>query len=232
MALRDHFQRPLSAHTRWSALLNAWATRLAADLNGRLPERFFAEPNVQFGIEIDVAACEDPRGPVARSPSWQVGPPLATLPFSRTSDVVEVRVFGDEAGPVLVGAIELVSPSNKDPPEQRSAFVSKCDAYLQRGVGLVIVDVVTSRRENLHRELLARFGSGRSPTNGSDPELYAAAYHGVEREGQAVLDLWEEPLALGAALPTVPLWLRGLGCLPVELQLTYEGTARDLRLPA
>src|SRR5690606_29281942 len=99
MALRDHFLPPLSTHRRWSAFLNAWATRLTTDLNERLPERFFADPNVQFGIEFDVAAFEDPRGSTARPPSWQAGPPVATLPFPRTSDVVEVRVFGDEAGP-------------------------------------------------------------------------------------------------------------------------------------
>jgi hypothetical protein len=55
------------------------------------------------------------------------------------TDLVEVQVFSDSEGPTPVGAIELVSPSNKDRPAERDAFVSKCASYLQQGVGLVIV---------------------------------------------------------------------------------------------
>ena len=56
---------------------------------------------------------------------------------------------------ILAAAIELVSPSNRDRPEARRAFVAKCASYLQRGAGLVIVDVVTDRLANLHEELSA-----------------------------------------------------------------------------
>jgi hypothetical protein len=55
MVLLDHFRPPLSSRRHWHAFHNAWATYLATDLNQKLPEGFFAEPNVQFGIEIDVA---------------------------------------------------------------------------------------------------------------------------------------------------------------------------------
>ena len=54
MPLLDHFQPPLSTRRHWHAFHNAWATSLAADLNQRLPEGYFVEPNVQFGIEIDM----------------------------------------------------------------------------------------------------------------------------------------------------------------------------------
>jgi hypothetical protein len=33
-------------------------------------------------------------------------------------------------------------------------FAAKCTAYLQQGVGLVVVDVVTERRDRLHAELM------------------------------------------------------------------------------
>ena len=55
----------------------------------------------------------------------------------------------------LVAVVELVSPGNKDRPEHRQAFVTKCAAYLQEQVNIVMVDVVTTRHANLHRELLA-----------------------------------------------------------------------------
>jgi hypothetical protein len=57
--LQDHYQPPLSGRRHWQAFHNAWATKLAEDLNLKLPERYFAEPNVQFGIEIDVATLKD-----------------------------------------------------------------------------------------------------------------------------------------------------------------------------
>src|SRR5437773_1619937 len=59
MALQDHFRPPLSMRRHWHAFHNAWATYIASDLNQQLPEGYFAEANVQFGIEIDVAAFEE-----------------------------------------------------------------------------------------------------------------------------------------------------------------------------
>jgi len=56
MVLQDHFRPPLSVRRQWHAFHNAWATYISSDLNQRLPEGYFAEANVQFGIEIDVAA--------------------------------------------------------------------------------------------------------------------------------------------------------------------------------
>src|SRR5207237_2747385 len=50
MALQDHFHPPLSLRRHWHAFHNAWATYLSSDLNRQLPEGYFAEPNVQFGI--------------------------------------------------------------------------------------------------------------------------------------------------------------------------------------
>ena len=46
----------------------------------------------------------------------------------------------------LVAVVELVSPSNKDRPESRRAFAAKTAAYLQRGVGLIILDIVTGQQ--------------------------------------------------------------------------------------
>jgi hypothetical protein len=231
MPLYDHFQPPLSLRRHWHAFHNAWSTYLASYLNEQLPSGYFAEANVQFGIEIDVATWEEvgpaPGDTVA---GWSAPAPTQTVPVTLLGDVVEVLVFDREGGPTLVGAIELVSPANKDRPEHRDAFVSKCAAYLQQGAGLVVVDVVTSRRLNLHEPLLARLAApGTAPL---DADLYAVAYRLVERSGEPSLDLWEHALEVGQPLPTVPLWLRGGLCLPVDLGATYERTCREQRILA
>src|SRR5262245_9728908 len=156
--LQDHFQPPLSLRRHWHAFHNAWATYLASDLNQRLPEGYFAEANVQFGIQIDVAAFEEPGALPQVAPSdghdpsagshggWAVPAPTLTVSIALLTDLVEVLVFDREAGPTLAGAIELVSPANKDRPAHRDAFVTKCAVYLQQGIGLILVDVVTDRK--------------------------------------------------------------------------------------
>jgi hypothetical protein len=237
VALRDHFRPPLGAQRHWHSFHSAWATAIAAGLNQRLPEGYFAEPNVQFGIEIDVATFEE-TGPIASSgPSplaggldsgWSAPAPVRTVPLALLTDVVEVQIFTKEGGPTLVGAVELVSPANKDRAAYRDAFVSKCAAYLQRGVGLAIVDVVTERLANLHDELLARVGE---PVASGLGGLYAAAYRPVERDGQPRLDVWQEPLAVGRPFPVLPLWLRGDLCLPLDLPAAYTRACQDVRLP-
>ncbi len=233
MELQDHFQPPLSVRRHWHSFHNAWATYIASDLNQRLPDGYFAEPNVQFGIEIDVATFEETATQTIQpsaltSHGWTPPAPDQTVPFELSHDRAEVTIFNQEAGPVLAGAIELVSPANKDRPAHRTAFAAKCITYLQQGVGLILVDVVTSRRANLHDELLASLAAPEASTLKTD--LYAVAYRLVERHETPSLDIWGEALAIGSPLPTLPLWLSGAVCLPVDLGATYDRTCREQRL--
>lgn len=112
--LQDHFRPPLSARRHWHAFHNAWATYLASDLNALLPEGYFAEPNVQFGMEIDVAAFEEGETASVAIQGWNPPAPLQTIPFAVVTDVVEVLLYDGREGPALAAAIELVSPANKD----------------------------------------------------------------------------------------------------------------------
>jgi hypothetical protein len=229
MNLLDHFCPPLSVRRHWHAFHNAWSTYLASHLNEQLPEGYFAEPNVQFGIEIDVATFEEGNGHAqSLRPSWQVPAPTQTIPISVMTDIVEVLVYSREGGPLLAGAIELVSPANKDRPDHREAFVSKCAAYIQQGIGLLIVDVVTDRLANLHEALLARLNPSQPASEKSS--LYTSAYRLVEHEETPKLEMWYQPLAVGETLPTMPLWLRGSQCLAVDLHATYERTCREQRI--
>jgi hypothetical protein len=235
MPLLDHFRPPLVPYRHWHSFHNGWAARIAADLNQRLPKGWFAEPNVLFGIEVDVATFEDTRHsdseggapPPPSTDGWVPPAPVFSTPFEPTTETVEISIFNSEAGLTLTGAIELVSPGNKDRPASREAFVSKCQTYLRQGVGLVVVDAVTTHHAQLHQELLARLAA---PHPAFGEPLYAAAYRLVEREGHHGLDVWQEALALGAALPTMPLWLRPGLCLPVNLNATYEQTCLEQRI--
>jgi hypothetical protein len=60
--------------------------------------------------------------------------------------------------------------------------------------------------------------------------LYAVAYRPVRREGREEIDLWPRALALGAALPVLPLALNAEVSLPVDLEATYMDACQRRRL--
>ena len=77
--------------------------------------------------------------------------------------------------------IELVSPRNKDRAEAREAFAAKCAAYLQLGVGLLVIDIVTNRHANLHNTLASLLHWPAAVALPAETTLYAASYHPVRR---------------------------------------------------
>src|SRR5712691_6526093 len=97
----------------------------------------------------------------------------------------------------LVAAVELVSPRNKDRPESRRSFAAKCAAYLQRGIGLIVVDIVTGRQFNLHNELVQLLMLGEEFTLPAEALLYALAYRPIRRKETDLIDVWPATLALG-----------------------------------
>src|ERR1700722_11736356 len=103
MPLLDHFHPPLSERRHWHSFHNSWATYLSSQLNALLPEGYFAEANVQFGVEIDVAAFEEVGAPSPLA-GWSPPPPHASLSLALSGAVVEVNVFSRREGPVLAGA--------------------------------------------------------------------------------------------------------------------------------
>jgi hypothetical protein len=229
MPLLDHFHPPLSQRRHWQSFHSAWATALALDLNQLLPPGYFAEPYAHYRVEIDVATYDEDGGTAVDAPSaWTPPAPTQTLPLPVLTDLVGVHVFSESGGPTLAAAVELVSPSNKDRPATRDAFVNKCASYLHERVGLVIVDIVTEYSNNLHAALLRRVTEYGQPKAAG--RTYAVAYRPVEREAEAVFEMWEYDVQVGQPLPTVPLWLKGGGRFPLDLDGTYERVVSGMRL--
>jgi len=134
-----------------------------------------------------------------------------TVPFD------EVLVYDEKRHSRLVAAIEIVSPANKDRPEHRRAFVSKCVGLLQERVSVVIVDVVTTRTPNLYGELLDLIGHSDPFLSPEPPSLYAVACRMTKRANEWLLETWAQSLNLGQPLPTMPLWLADNLAVPLEL---------------
>jgi hypothetical protein len=243
MPLRDHFHPPLRDSHHWEGFHSAWVNTLVRHLNLRhLPARYRAEPQVHLGaqVEVDMATFEGETAPASEAAPgngiatavW--APPRPTQSFAvgfPAQDLFEVRVYDDQRGSRLVAAVELVSPSNKDRAAHRRAFAVKCAAYLQQGVALVVVDVVTDRRENLHAELMGLLQLAGTTPWPEATHLYAVAYRTTKERDDWRMDTWPEALAPGAALPTLPLWLAADLAVPLELEAAYEETRQVLRVP-
>lgn len=203
--LRDHFRPPLTKITTWEALHAGWPMVIVQQLRKQLPAGYVAEPGVHRGSQVETELPDD--------------------------DEYEVRVYDRERDRRLVAAVEIVSPGNKDRPEKRNAFVGKCAALLRNGVAVSIVDLVTSRQFNLYAELIAFIGQS-DPTLGPEPPpTYAASCRWVQGEKRARLETWSHVLAVGRPLPTLPLWLTDVRCVPLDLEPSYEKACDDLCIP-
>jgi hypothetical protein len=215
-------------------------------LNRKLPARFVAHPRVRLGTfaEVDVSTYEYQEHATALGDNGNGGvatavwaPPRPTLEVATdlpAQDEFEVRVYDTEKAQRLVAAVELVSPANKDRPEHRRAFVTKCVALLQNQVSVTIVDVVTNRNNNLYGEMLDEIGQS-DPSLGEEPSaIYAvscrATKTGFKPSDGWQLQTWLHPLQVGQPLPTLPLWLTSNYSVPLELEETYEDTCKGLRV--
>jgi hypothetical protein len=144
-----------------------------------------------------------------------------TVPFDFPDDL-EIQVFDSRESKTLVAVIELVSPGNKDRVESRMAFVEKCAAYLHRGVGVGILDIVSKRRFNLHNELLRRLNIERTYLLSDECATYAVSYRPTRRQDVNLLDGWTFALSIGQSLPDLPLALKGSQVVMLPLEDTYQ----------
>ena len=237
MPLLDHFRPPVRDRVQWNEFHSNWATRIADRLTELLPSEFLA---VEFakgsgGVEIDVAAFRPGSGErngtrdQPSAPDWQPPPATASIP-TVFPERFEVRVVRLSGGRQLVGAIELISPGNKDSDDVRTAFAEKVASYIHEGVSVIVIDVVTERRANLHNEIARLIGEPDRIGLPADTDLYAVSYRPVLRDGRPEVDLWFATFSVGDPLPTMPLRLTGDLFVPVEFEATYTEACRRRRL--
>ena len=245
MPLRDLFRPPLSETTTWKTFHDNWLVKTVDRLNESvLPAGYRAQSARHLGTQIEADAVtlerrDDPGpGPTNGAGGVAVASPVYAPPAAPLTgdvsftdpDLFEGKVYRGRGGWNLVAAVELVSESNKDREDTRRAFAVKCASYLQTGVSVVVIDVVTTRQADLHDELCSLLDLP-DPLRWAGPGgLQAVAYRTVRRGERVQLDAWPFPLAVGRSLPTVPMWLASDLAVPLELEPTYEAACRSLRI--
>jgi hypothetical protein len=168
MPLRDHFRSPVNGTHSWDEVHGGWPMEIVRDLTKILPAGFRAAPKVHLGspFEVDVRTYDlDARQLHGSADSGEGAPAVIASPSPTLTveadlaeqDEYEVRIYDAERGRLLVAAIEIVSPSNKDRPTEREMFVGKVASLLQQGVCVSLVDLVSvrqARQANLYADLL------------------------------------------------------------------------------
>jgi hypothetical protein len=237
MPLRDHFDPAIPHELRWESFHSTWPITIVRRLNRHvLSAPYKAAPSIRLGAEgnVDVGAregrVEDAMEKTASAGSVAVyAPPRPALSFEADlsqEDLFEVQVF-DDAGAHLVAAIEFISPRNKDRPQSRHEFVVKCASLLKAEVSLVLIDIVTTRRANLLKELM-EYLEIRDLSHPLQGHLYGCSLLPRGSKGHAKVDVWPEALQVGHVLPTMPLWLRDDLAVALDLESTYQETWGDL----
>lgn len=243
MPLRDHFHPPISRNHRWGSVHGGWPMEIVRTLFDRLPPGFQAEPRVYLGspVEIDIGTLEsEDRDQEVFAGQGDGGtatltarPPTLTVEANLSEqDQYEVLIYDDEMRQRLVAAIEIVSPSNKDRPATRRAFLGKAIELLQQGVCVSFVDIVSNKEFNLYAELLAELGLADPNLPAPPPHLYAVTFRARRRSRRrlALLDAWFDPMTVGQPLPTIPLWLSPTLGVDLPLEPSYQETCRLLRI--
>ena len=244
MPLRDHFRSPLDDVRSWDELHGGWPMVIVQHLSKILPEPYFAGPGVYLGrFEVDIGTFDRQNvrpSNVAPDIAQESGtavmtyaPPKPTSilePRLPNQDVYEVRVFDSKRNRRLVAAIEIVSPSNKDRPENRAGFVSKVAKLLYQDVSVSIVDIVTTSHFSLYEDLLT-MGDVNTMHEGRElSTTYAVTMRMRYENTKRLMDSWHYPLAVGLPLPTLPIWLSETLAVGLELEAVYEDTCKALRI--
>ena len=136
--------------------------------------------------------------------------------YRRKQTSIAIRhVSGDR----IVAMIEIVSPGNKSSRHAMRSFVEKAAELLGRGVHLLIVDLFPPGPRDphgIHAAVWDEF-AGQEYMPPADKPLTVAAY-----ETALSIRTYVQPVAVGDALPDMPLFLQPNGCVQAPLEATYQ----------
>ncbi len=210
-----------------------WVTEIARALNrGILPPSYYALPEqLASGLGPDVLTLHRPggNGTPKRAGAPEGGVALAVAPPRvRIRMRAEANQYAGKAKAVMIhhvsnhqvlAMVEIISPGNKNNQNGLRAFVRKAHEALAAGIHLLLVDLFPPGPrdpQGIHREV---WGDDCGPDYALpiDKPLCCVAY-----VGGASAEAFIEPVAVGDALPEMPLFLTSDVYVSVPLEATYQ----------
>jgi hypothetical protein len=218
----------------------AWIAEIRQALNGGLlPEGYYALAEQHAGSCIpDLLTLHvGPASPGQRpSPSTTGGTAVAEAPprvgRQQTAPPTPLALRRTVAvrhvsGHRLVAMVEILSPANKDRPATVEQFTVKAVDALDAGVHLLVVDLFPpgpGDPRGMHGAIWQRLLGSDEPYDlpAGEPLTLASYAAGVQVEA------YVEHLAVGAALPEMPLFLHPDRYINVPLEATYQSAYRGM----
>lgn len=212
-----------------------WTVTICNSLNaGGLPPGYFAMVEQQTGgPEPDVVTLElsPPASSVPGGLAIDLHPPQTRFVqryqaagYARKANRVTVRhPDGD-----VVAILEIVSPGNKDSRHAICAFARKAVEFLRAGVNLLIVDPFPPGRrdpQGIHKVIWDWFHEEPFTLPPDKPLTLAAYVAGSETVA------YVEPVAVGDALPDMPIFLAANRYVPCPLEATYQTAWEQFPVP-
>ncbi len=210
----------------------AWLGELQKSLNGgRLPAGYYALAEQRANDTIpDVLALHESDPLEAQEPPEPEGGGGATLTKSRPAAqerlVAPAPVRGSRrtmtirstTGHRIIAFVEIVWPSNKDRLDSVTEFAAKVRAALTIGVHVLMIDPFpagSSDPAGMHAEVWRRISGGKPAPRNEHPLAFAAYL--AAKPFQAFVNR----LAIGDAIPDMPLFLTRTKYVDVPLESTY-----------
>jgi hypothetical protein len=225
----------------WEGFHTLWLTELLRWIKPRLPAGYRAyigspptlaiggpseRPDVGVRQWIKEQAAEPPPSELEQAGDGEIPSPdievaVATL---ETGKALQIELHGR-----LVGAVELISPRNKDRPVARDTYLTRYLGYLLEGVHLLLVDV---HRRPLQFSFADRIAQELQVRQSPCPAPFAVSYRVGEpaAAGGRFLAIWHRPLSAGELLPKMILPLTTNQAVALDLEQTYMRAAGDAYL--
>jgi hypothetical protein len=210
-----------------------WITEIARALNrGLLPAAYYALPEqLAGGLGPDVLTLRRPGSngtPPAMAPpdggvALAVAPPRVRIRmrseanrYAAKAKAVTIRHVSNHQ---VVAMVEIVSPGNKNNQNGLNAFVRKAREALAAGIHLLLVDLFppgSRDPQGIHRAVWGE-DCGEDYVLPEGKPLTCVAY-----VGGAGAEAFVELVAVGDALPDMPLFLTAEVYVLVPLEATYQ----------
>jgi hypothetical protein len=225
---------------------HALVEQIKRDLNaGILPPGFYAmAEQIAAGLGPDVLALHQPqvapndpidggvrpssggsRGTLLAPPKVRIVAETDQEYYRRKQSLVSVRHVSDHR---VVAVVEVVSPGNKSTRGALEQFTRKAAEFLDQRIHLLIIDLIPPGRfdpNGIHGAIWD-YIAGKDYSPPVEKPLTVAAY-----ESDLVTRAYVEPIAVGDALPDMPLFLEPGGCVSVPLERSYQTTWDTLPPP-
>src|SRR6516225_10716498 len=131
------------------------------------------------------------------------------------------------SGHRLVALLEIVSPANKDRAEHVEEFAAKVVSALDLGVHVLILDLFAPGPHDpsgMHGAIRERLDLSEEANEVPAEEPLTLVSYAAGPQ----VEVYREQVAVGAALPEMPLFLRPDRYVNVPLESTYQASYRGL----